>query len=242
MMKWIFGVLILVNAVFFAVMQWGSALTSDNTPPAQAALNADKIKIVSNIAVSSPMPASTVAVALAVSSVVNAPSSAVVPPFASAPASAQLSCMEWGEFSGADLQRAEKTLAELKLADKAKQHTVEAISGYWVYIPPMQNQAQIKMKVEQLKKFNVEDYFVMKEAGVWKNSISLGLFKTKESAKNYLAKLQEQGVKSAKIGPRTTKLKFTVFVLSQLDSGNASKLASLRKDFPDSELKQVPCN
>ena len=242
MMKWLFGLLVLVNAVFFAVMQWGSALTADNAPPAQAALNADKIKIISNIPVSSPKPASAVAVALAVSSVVNVPSSAVVPALASAPASTQLSCMEWGEFSGADLQRAEKTLAEQKLADKAKQHTVEALSGYWVYIPPMQNPAQIKMKIAQLKKFNIEDYFVIKEAGVWKNSISLGIFKSNDSAKNYLAKLQEQGVKSAKIGPRTTKLKLTVFVLSRLDSGNASKLASLSKDFPDSELKQVPCN
>ena len=36
MMKWIFGLLIAVNLVFFALMQWGSALMVDTTPPTQA--------------------------------------------------------------------------------------------------------------------------------------------------------------------------------------------------------------
>ncbi len=236
MMKWIFGLLILVNLVFFAVMQWGSALTAETVAPTQAPFNADKIKIVSILPASSPLPTSAVTFAPAV---VSAP---VIPVVVAASAPAALSCMEWGEFSGADLRQAEKTLAELNLGDRSKKRTVEYVSGYWVYIPPLKSPAQIKKKIEQLKKFEVEDYFVMKEAGVWKNSISLGLFKTEESAKNYLSKLREQGVRSAKIGPRTSKLKFTVFVLSRLDGATASKVTSLRKDFPDSETRQIQCN
>jgi hypothetical protein len=244
MMKWIFGLLILVNLLFFAVMHWGSALLVDATPPTQAPLNADKIKIVAILPTSAPLPASAVAAAsavLATPPASQAASAVAIPPI-TVPPPVKLSCMEWGEFAGMDLGKAEKSLAELNLGDKLKHRTIEALSGYWVYIPPMKNQAQIKKKVEQLKKFEVEEYFVMKEAGPWKNSISLGLFKTEDSAKKYLTLLREKGVRSAKIGPRANKLKFTVFELSRLDSVTASKISNLRKDFPDSETKQVACN
>jgi hypothetical protein len=54
--------------------------------------------------------------------------------------------------------------------------------------------------------------------------------------------LHKQGLKSAKMGERPLKLKFTVFVLNRLDSAASSQIASLRKGFPDSEIKQIPCN
>ncbi len=237
MMKWIFGLLLLVNVVFFAVMQWGSALTVDNNNlQAQAPLNADKIKIVTMPATSSPVPVSAVSVA---SSVVMSTS---VPAVANAAAGTQFSCMEWGEFSGADLQRANNLLTSMTLGYKTRQRAVEYNTGYWVYIAPMKNPVQVKKKVAQLIKMNVKDYFVVKESGVWKNSISLGIFKTEDAAKKYLAKLQEQGVKSAKVGERASMLKYSVFVMNRLDSAQAAQVASLHKDFPESELKTVPCN
>lgn len=239
MMKWIFGLLILVNLVFFAVMQWGGALTVDNTPSIQTPLNADKIKIVTVLPTSSPVPSSAV---VANSSVALAPSVPVAPAPVTVAPPARLSCMEWSEFAGADLKRAEKSLADLKLADRAKERSVEYTGGYWIYIPPLKSPAQIKKKIDQLKKFGVEDYFVMKEAGTWKNAISLGMFKTEDSAKKYLAKLRENGVRSAKIGPRNSKLKYTVFELSRLDSTMTSQITALRKDFPENELKKISCN
>lgn len=246
MMKWIFGVLVLVNIMFFAVMQWGGSLTEEaNDLPVQPALNADKIKVIAFDA--KPMPVSAVAAASAVaaSAVVVAEAEPLVPHVASAPAMAipaKLSCMEWGEFSGADLIRAGKSLAPLKLGSRLKQRVTEHANGYWVYIPPMKTHAQAEQKVAQLKARGVEDYFVIQEPGAWQNAISLGVFKTEDAAKKYLAKLQEQGVKSAVTGERTSKLKLTVFVLNFLERSQASQVAALRKDFPDSELKLVPCN
>ena len=129
MMKWIFGLLLIVNVVFFAIMQWGGSLTVEaNNPPIQAALNADKIKIVSMVA-----PASSVsgvaATALAASSSVSTASSSVAAiPASSVPAIVpppeKLSCLEWGEFSAADLPRVDKALSAIKLLDKSKQRTV----------------------------------------------------------------------------------------------------------------------
>src|ERR1017187_10432273 len=111
MMKWIFGLLILVNLVFFAVMHWGSALMVDNTPPFQAPLNADKIKVVAILPTSAPVPASAVVAAsavLAVPPASQAVSAVAIPPIAVPPA-VKLSCMEWGEFAGVDLRKAEKS-------------------------------------------------------------------------------------------------------------------------------------
>jgi len=153
MMKWIFGLLLLANIAFFAVMQWGTALTVDaNSPPIQPALNPEKIKIVSMVAVATSAPASAVTVASAVviasSAAVAAPPAAIpvpipAPVLVPAPAPAvvaklppvKLTCVEWGEFSATDYQRADTALAPLKLGENLKQRLVEYNSGYWVYIP-----------------------------------------------------------------------------------------------------------
>lgn len=284
MRKWIFGLLLLGNVVFFALMQWGSALTVDaDNPPTQGALNADKIKIVNMsafLASTSVLPVASAVVAASAPVAVPKAESAVAvvaktpPPAplmpkveASAPAAtkatppppvaakvipaapviakaevpAKLLCMEWGEFSGTDLSRADIALATMKLGDRLKSRTVEYTSGYWVYIAPMKTHEQIKQKAALLKKLAIEDYFVVQETGPWKNAISLGVFKSAEAAKKYLLKLHKRGLTSAKMGARAVKLKFTVFVLNRLDSAASSQLAVLHKDFPDSEIRQIPC-
>lgn len=235
MKKWILALLVLLNVVFFAVMHWGGALTVDAiNPPVQAALNADKIKLLD---MSAPAASSSVSASAPV--VAAAP---VAPTAAASPPMGKLSCMEWGEFSGTDLLRAEKALAPIKLGNRLKQRLIEHANGYWVYIAPMKTHAQVEQKIAQLKARGVADYFVIQEAGPWQYAISLGVFKTEDAAKKFLGKLQAQGVKSALLGERASKLKYTVFVLSHLEGAVSSQIAALHKDFPESELKLVPCN
>ena len=238
MKKWILAVLVLVNVIFFAVMHWGGALTVDaNNPPVQAALNADRIKLLDMSPPAASAPASSVSA--------SAPSLAPVPVAQSAatsPPIGKLNCMEWGEFSGADQLRAEKALAPLKLGSRLKQRLIEYANGYWVYIAPMKTHALVEQKIAQLKARGVADYFVIQEVGPWQYAISLGVFKTEDAAKKFLGKLQAQGVKSASLGERASKLKYTVFVLSHLEGAASAQIAALHKDFPESELKLVPCN
>jgi hypothetical protein len=216
---------------------------------AQAPLNADKIKLLAlqSVPASAPTPAVS-GVPLTLSPVASAPAAAASAPAASAPVAAvppvapkAASCAEWGEFSGDDLLRAEQALSALKLGDKLSQRGVEQDHGYWVYIPPMKKRAQIEKKIAQLKERGVKDYFVVQEKGRWLNAISLGVFKTEEAAQKYLAALQTQDVRSAKLGERKSKLKFTVFVMKGLDAGIVDKLNALQKGFPDSELKVSAC-
>lgn len=150
-------------------------------------------------------------------------------------------CIEWGEFSGVDLARASRALDSLKLGERLSTHTVEYASGYWVYIPPLPNKAGVKKKIEELKALGIEDYFVMKESRKWNNAISLGVFKTEEAAKKYLSLMKKQGVRSAKVGERKHKLKFTVFTLNGVDAELSTHMTALQKEYSGSELKPSPC-
>lgn len=178
-----------------------------------------------------PTPAST-----PVPAPVPAPSAAMT-------TSAKLpNCAEWGEFSGNDLTRAQQALSLMKLGDNLTQRAVERNHGYWVYIPPLKKRANVEKKIAQLKERGIKDYFVVQEKGKWLNAISLGVFKSKEAAEKYVAMLRTRDVRTAKVGERVSKLKYTVFVIKDLDSGTADKLDALQKEFPDSELKLSACS
>jgi hypothetical protein len=174
-------------------------------------------------------------------------SAPVAPPVAPPPEPAkvvpsrQASCAEWGEFSGNDLARAQESLAMLKLGGDLSQRTVEQDHGYWVYIPPQKKRSEVEKKIAQLKERGVKDYFVVQEKGKWMNTISLGIFKSEAAAQKYLATLRTKGVRTAKIGERKSKLRYTVFLVKALDSGTEDKLNALQKDFPGSELKVLAC-
>lgn len=191
----------------------------------------------SPISTPAPMPISIPLVSAPVSAI-QAPTEAQKE---SIPAQKPSSCTEWGEFSGSDLVRAQEALAMFKLGDDLSQRTVEQNHGYWVYIPPLKKRADLERKIEQLKQRGVNDYFVVQEKGPWLNAISLGMFKTEESARKFLATLRAKDVRTAKVGERTSKLKFTVFAMKGLDAGTEDKLKALQKEFPDSELKISAC-
>ncbi len=242
MTKWLVGLLLLANILFFAAMRWGAMLTTDaDVPMVQAEVSPDKIRLISDV-----MPASSVAAAAtdakpqAVSAVAASAPALILDPVLATKGRKQ--CMEWGEFSGSGLAQVQTALSALKLGDKETQRSVEHASGFWVYIPPLKNHAEVQRKIAQLKALGVNDHFVVQEEGEWLNAISLGVFRTEESAQKFLTGLRGKGVRTAKVGERKSKLRFTVFVLKDLDGAVADKIRALHKDFSDSELKITDCN
>lgn len=237
-MKALFWILLLGNVIFFAALRWGGLLTTDQQAiQAQPALHEEKISLLSTPQ-NKPAAALPASVPAAVAPVTaSAPAEAPVPSVAKADAS----CMEWGEFSGADLARATAALSVLQLGDKLSKRQVEYTIGYWVYIPPAKDKAAVNQKIAQLKARGVEEYFVVSEAGPWLNAISLGVFKTQEAAQRYLEDLRAKDVRSAKVGERASKLKATVFVLNGLDAKTGADMAEIQKGFAGSELKNIPC-
>ncbi|MDD5057885.1 MAG: SPOR domain-containing protein [Sideroxydans sp.] len=242
MTKWILGLLLLANIVFFAVMRFGGTLTENpDIPVAQAEISPDKIRLASEV-----LPAVSGVAAIKPVSAVAAPALAASAPVIIlspvAVVSPKKQCLEWGEFSGSGLVQAQTALDGLQLGDKLKPRTVEHASGFWVYIPPLKNHAEVLLKIKQLKQLGVNEHFVVQEDGAWLNAISLGVFRTEESAQKFLAGLRGKGVHSAKVGERKTTLKFTLFEIAGADAAIADKVRALQKNFPDSEIKIQDCN
>jgi hypothetical protein len=248
-MRKIFWILLLGNVVLFAVMQRGWMGWGEQEPQAQPALHGEMIRL---------LDASQFAPAKALPTPVHKPEAAPIhvaaspaPPSrlhlsqsmsAPVPASSNMPvCLEWGDFSGPDLARASAALSAMQLGDKLSQRQVERDIGYWVYIPPFKNKAAVNRKVAELKALGVREYFIVQSAGHWRNAISLGVFKTREAAQNFLNYLRTKGVHTARVGERASKLKATLFRLNRTDAATEAKLTALQKDFAGSELKNVPC-
>lgn len=236
-MRTIFWILLLANVAFFAAMQQGWFKFSDEREvQTLPALHEEKIRLLE-------MPKSAAVAAVTIVTPVIVPETAATSAAAASPKveSKEGMCVEWGDFSGADLTRATTVLAGLKLGDKLGQRQIERNIGYWVYMGPLQDKAAVDQKILQLKARKVDEYFVVQEEGQWLNTISLGVFKTEEAARKFLEELSGKDVRTAKIGERASKLKSTVFVLNNPDAVTIARLAAIKKDFSGSELKNVPC-
>ena len=139
------------------------------------------------------------------------------------------------------MTRATAALSAMQVADQVSQRQIERDIGYWVYIPPLKNKAAANRKIAELKAAGVKEYFVVQTPGHWLNAISLGVFKTREAAENFLLVVHAKGVRTAKVGERASKLITTVFMLHKVDAGTETKLKAMQKDFAGSELNRVPC-
>ncbi|MBI5625686.1 MAG: SPOR domain-containing protein [Nitrosomonadales bacterium] len=260
-MRALFWILLLGNVILFAVMQRGGLGWGEQAYQPQPVLHEEKIRLLdanqSAPVKALPVPATTATPVAApaqmtASAPVDNPAPGAKPATAVSPETAvipppvavkpdSLICLEWGDFSGNDLKRATEILSAMQLGDKLSQRHVEYNKGYWVYIPPLKNKAAANRKVSQLKALGIREYFIVQDAGAMRYAISLGVFKSQEAAQKHLSELQVKGVRSAKVGERTSKLKTTMFMLNNVDALIEDKLAETGKDFSGSELKNVPC-
>jgi hypothetical protein len=263
-MRNLFWLLLLTNVILFALMQRGGFDWGEQQVKAEPELNGDMIRLLpepqSPTSKSSASPAPAKLPTPAPTPPVPAPgvpAQVVAPPepVASPPPSTltqniaaagdkkpgKLICLEWGDFSGSDLSRAEAALSVLQLADRLSQRQIEQDIGYWVYMPPLRNKNAVKRKIGELKALGITEYFVIPGSGQWQNAISLGVFKTREAAENFLHALNTKGVHTAKVGERASKLITTLFTLNQVDAATELKVKEIQKDFPGSELNHVPC-
>jgi hypothetical protein len=155
-------------------------------------------------------------------------------------AQARNACVEWGSFPVQDADRAQAALAALNLGERLSSRKVEEAAQWWVFMPPQGGKASADKKTEELKRLGVTDYFVVNEEGApnrW--AISLGVFRTEEGARNYLAAMTAKGVKTARVGERETRVQKTIFQIRGADDALRTKLNDVRKDFPGVDLK--PC-
>lgn len=155
-------------------------------------------------------------------------------------ARARNACIEWGSFPVQDADRVQTALATLNLGERLSSRKVEEAAQWWVFMPPQGNKANADKKTDELKRLGVTDYFVVAEDGAanrW--AISLGVFRTEEAARNFLAAMTAKGVKTARVGERETRVQKTIFQIREADEALRGKLNDIRKDFPGVDIR--PC-
>jgi len=228
-MKKYFWLVLVANVLLLVLMQrgwvWGEQARKD-----KPSLNEGKVQVLLGQKMVPPVIKST-STPLNLRLSLNAPPPDIEEPI----------CLEWGDFSGADLKLATAKLSNMKLGNKLEKRQIDQVIRYWVYMPPQKNKAGVERKIAQLKDRNVNEYFVIQEAGSWRNAISLGVFKTQEAAEKFLEYLRTKDVRTARVGARVGKQKATTFVFNDIDPEIEAGLISLNAEFAGGELRSVQC-
>jgi hypothetical protein len=224
----LFLLLILANLAYFAYSRVALEGAGSGNQVSQLQINPDRIKLLK--AAGGALPESRPAPAKP------------IPPKAPKPAPAvPAACLEWGIFAGPNVARAEGALAQLALSAGQVERVVTDAGGYWVHVPPLKTKSDVDRKARELRDLGVTEFFVVQDAGQWRNAISLGIFRTEDAAQTFLAKLKQQGVRSAIAARRENFLKQVAFYVREPDEATVAWVTALQQEFPGSEVKAGPC-
>jgi hypothetical protein len=171
---------------------------------------------------------------------INADQIQVIPPRPAAPVQ-PAACIQWGSFAEAELEGVRRALVGAALGERAIETSVPVVAGWWVYIPPRPDRQAIDAAVRSLQAAGVDEYYVVDAEGPTRNAISLGIFKSEESALAFLLAVQAKGVRTARVGPREHRVTQTAMVLRDPDAQVSARLAQLALGFPGSELRAIDC-
>lgn len=233
-MRTFFLLLVLANVAFFAWTRFAGGGSGIDPRPLARQIEPEGIRVVSPDELASLPAAKPSAPAPA-----EPPAAAVASAPPATPPSPALKCIAWGSFAPADAARAKESLEPLALGDRLAERDESA--AWWVYIPPAARagnprQAALR-KGGELKKLGVQDYFIVQEEGAARWAISLGVFRTEEAAQARLAALREQGVRSARVGPRETRVPKIWLEVKGVDPALEKSLQQRARNFPDTELR-----
>ena len=97
--------------------------------------------------------------------------------------------MQWGSFAEGRAWGRAPGAGGASLGERATE-TMPVVAGWWVYLPPLPDRPAIDAAVRSLQAAGVEEYYVVDAEGPTRNAISLGIFKSEESALAFLLAVQ----------------------------------------------------
>jgi hypothetical protein len=224
-MKWIFAILLVINILFFTMIQLGNSHGSEPMRGHEP-VKSEKIKLAAELLKAPDLAMAGAPAKTGDSSSVEAPPEI---------------CLEWGQFSGGTLKRVALALDKLQLGEKLIQYKAGKPGGYWVYITPRKTLQEAQKKVDELKQMGVQESYIVREPSAIAYAVSLGIFSTAEAADKYLGQLREKGVQSAISGQRTQEINAAVFQIKDSGEAMTAQLTKLKLHFPGSELRAVEC-
>lgn len=158
---------------------------------------------------------------------------------APAPAKPEIfACLELGSYALTDGARVEDKLRSLNFGARQQRQTVMETAAHMVYIPPQGSKENADKKAAELRRRGIEDFFIVQDNSPMRWAISLGVFKTEEAAKNHLANLNAQGVRTARIGPRSVTASKYNYQFKNLNSGEKQKLEQVATQLGSGDLHE----
>lgn len=225
MLKFFFSMLLLANAVLFAYQQGAlDDLLPSGHEPARIGnqINADKVRLI-------PAPEAKPE---------PAPPPAVQPVAAAAPKEEPLVCAEVGNFTADDAKRFGTQLEALALGERVSQRAIQEVASHMVFIPPQPDRAGAERKAEQLRQLGINDFFIIQDNSPLRWGISLGVFKQEDAARAHLARLSQQGVRTARIGQRSVSSSMVAFQLRDIDAATMDAVEKIMADFPKQSIRE----
>lgn len=235
MLKFLFWILVLANAGL-AAYQFGylDTLLPNGHEPARIdrQIAPERIRIVPE-PLQQPVPSEPPP-----SSAAEAPVVAVAETAGAAAAPAAPACVEVGNFNQEEGRRFIAALGEL--GPRASTRNLQEVASHMVYMPPQSDREAAEKKAGELRRLGVEDFFIIQDHSSLRWGISLGVFKTEEAARTHLARLNQKGVRSARIGQRTVSATQIAFQFTGLDPGARAALDKAKAEFARQEVRDCP--
>ena len=214
-MRWFFVALLAANLALAAFVYLRDNLPNPDGQLISQQINADQIRIVP------PRP--------------------IPPPAPVAPAPVAGVCVEWGNFGAADSAKAQAALETLALGERVRKMDIAVSTSYWTYIPPLKSKRDVERIAAELRGLGITEFSPILESGRWRYAISLGFFRTEDSARRQLAWLRGKGVRSAQIGEREQRTTQTAFLMRDPTEAQSAQLANLKTSFTNSSVRAVDC-
>ena len=213
MMKFVFALLVTANLVLLIAQGWMSDVVREPDRISRQ-FNAERIVLLLQEPAPAPGPALP----------------AVAPPAAQA-------CLELGDFSKQAAVVFEKRLAQLALPALPKKRTVMEPQTQMDFVPPKNGSAGAAQRLAQLRALGFTDTVILQEPSQWRGGISLGLFKSSESARAQLEQVRRAGVPDARIEPYPVAASRAAYQLRGLDQTMRSAVRAIAVDFPGIETR-----
>lgn len=149
-------------------------------------------------------------------------------------------CYEWGIFEPAKLNDVVTVINALSIKHQVVQQSSQEAVRYWVYKPPLPNDAAAQEKAEELKTLGIEDFFVVQEPK-WRNAISFGVFRDEQLATNLVNDLRHRGVREVVKSVRNQGNGHSTLMLEGVTHTLLGQLKKNQPDYPGTAIKEAVC-
>lgn len=148
-----------------------------------------------------------------------------------------VACTEIGNFLAADATRFETRLARLELAQQPSKREFRDGMNYMVILPPSGGKDGADRKQAELRSKGINDFFVVQENGPRRWGISLGLFKSEETANAHMLEMGRKGVAGAKVIVYNAGVIKTVYQLRNLEQQAVAGIERMLTAFPKQDMR-----